>query len=58
MKYCIKCGELLKKEDQFCDHCGAKQPHIEESSHSTGLNDLNGLKASIFKSSATMITNS
>ncbi|WP_445623837.1 zinc ribbon domain-containing protein [Lacticaseibacillus paracasei] len=41
MKYCIKCGELLKKEDQFCDHCGAKQPHIEESSHSIELNDLN-----------------
>lgn len=44
MKYCIKCGELLKKEDQFCDHCGAKQPHIEENSHSIELNDLNGLK--------------
>lgn len=44
MKYCIKCGELLKEEDQFCDHCGAKQPHIEENSHSIELNDLNGLK--------------
>lgn len=41
MKYCIKCGELLKKENQFCDHCGAKQPHIEENSgsqHFFGLN--------------------
>ncbi|WP_240031522.1 zinc ribbon domain-containing protein [Lacticaseibacillus paracasei] len=29
MKYCIKCGELLKKEDQFCDHCGAKGSVLE-----------------------------
>ncbi|WP_421022358.1 zinc-ribbon domain-containing protein [Limosilactobacillus fermentum] len=44
MKYCIKCGKPLEKEDQFCVHCGAKQPHIEENSHSIELNDLNGLK--------------